>query len=135
MVLSLFSLSGPRKSEHPMSSVSFYYCRVLPASLPAHHDMDPGHNPNESLPGCLIKRECNNVPSLQCPIYYSEANNHLVYLLIAMRNFFPCVCARACVLCVCAFYEKCVCVRTRAHFMKIATDKIPHAGQMHVMVS
>lgn len=80
------------------------------------NDMDPDHNPNESLPAHLIKRECNNFPNLQYPIYYSEANNHLIYLLIATRNFFLCVC---------------VCVRV----MKIATDKIRHARQMHVMVS
>lgn len=111
MVLSLFSLSGPRKREHSMSSVSFYCYIPLPASFSAHNDKNPDWYPHERLQGCLIKTGCITFPNLYYPIYYSkETNNCLIHLFTSCSKKFPSVCALVCVY---------------LHFRKIATDKIP----------
>lgn len=81
-----------------MLSVSFYFYRLLPASLPTRDDKDPDQYPTERLPSCPIKREYNNFTNLEYPIYYSEeTNNHFIHLFTNCYKKFPSVCVCMCV--------------------------------------
>lgn len=112
MVLNILSVSGSRKSKHPLSRASFYFYRLLPASPPAQNE--PRSISKWKAPRLPYKKGNALSPNLQCPIYYSkETNNHLIHLFTNCYKRFLCACMHL-------------------HFKK--TDKILQAGQPPMVV-